>query len=133
MSRAAKIALTVGISLVCDGMIFYLFYQQARIKDAEPTGLWWLSTITIAVLALAPLYELARKPASWSALSPRYSPFSRHAGWPSAFMRPMMHLIEIQAWPNQSAPGNAGIEPRLTIGYLTPGVPEPERSAARRA
>ncbi len=66
-------------------------------------------------------------PASWSALSPRYSPFSRHAGWPSAFMRPMMHLIEIQAWPNQSAPGNAGIEPRLTIGYLTPGVPEPER------
>jgi hypothetical protein len=62
MSRAAKIALTVGISLVCDGMIFYLFYQQARIKDAEPTGLWWLSTITIAVLALAPLYELARKP-----------------------------------------------------------------------
>ena len=62
MSRAAKIGLTVGISLVCDGMIFHLFNQQARIKDGVPTGLWWLATMTIAVLALAPLYELARKP-----------------------------------------------------------------------
>ena len=62
MSRAAKIGLAVGISLVCDGMIFLFVYRQARIKGAEPSGLWWLSTITIAVLALAPLYELARKP-----------------------------------------------------------------------
>ena len=62
MSRAAKIGLAVGTSLACDGMIFFLFYQQARIKDADPTGLWWLSTITFAILALAPLYDLARKP-----------------------------------------------------------------------
>lgn len=62
MSRTAKIGLAVAISLVCDGMVFLLVYRQARIKDAEPSGLWWLSTILLAVLALAPLYDLARRP-----------------------------------------------------------------------
>ena len=62
MSRTAKIGLAVAISLVCDGMVFVLVYRQARIKDAEPSGLWWLSTILFAVLALAPLYDLARRP-----------------------------------------------------------------------
>ncbi len=62
MSRTAKIGLAVAISLVCDGMVFFLVYRQARIKGAEPSGLWWLSTILFAVLALAPLYDLARRP-----------------------------------------------------------------------
>jgi len=33
----------------------------------------------------------------------------------------------MKTWSNKPAAGNAGIAPRLTIGYHWRGVPDPER------
>jgi len=38
----------------------------------------------------------------------------------------------IEQWPNNPAPGNAGIASRLTIERHWPRVPEPGRSAEDR-
>ena len=61
MSRRRQIVLGVGLSLLFDGMLWWVIYRQARIKDGDPSVLWWLLSISLAVVALVPLFELARR------------------------------------------------------------------------
>jgi hypothetical protein len=61
MSRTVRIALGIGGSLVADGVLWLVVNEQARIKDAAPLASWWLLTVTLAVVAVVPLFELARR------------------------------------------------------------------------
>jgi len=61
MSRRLQIFLGIGLSLTFDGILWWVFYRQARIKDANPSVRWWLLTISLAVAALVPLFEMARR------------------------------------------------------------------------
>jgi hypothetical protein len=61
MSRRFQILFGVSLSLTVDGILWWVTYRQARIKDADIPVWWWLLTISLAVLALVPLFELARR------------------------------------------------------------------------
>jgi hypothetical protein len=61
MSRTTKIAVAIGLSLLLDGALWLVIYRQARIKDATPPVWWWLLTLTLAVAAVVPLIDLARR------------------------------------------------------------------------
>jgi hypothetical protein len=61
MSRTRRIALGIGGSLVVDGVLWLVVNEQARIKDATPLAWWWLLTVTLAVVAVVPLLDLARQ------------------------------------------------------------------------
>jgi hypothetical protein len=61
MSRRLQMSLGVGLSLSFDGILWWVFYRQARIKDGDPSVLWWLLTISLAIVALVPLFEMARR------------------------------------------------------------------------
>ena len=61
MSRSLRILLGVGISLTFDVILCWVIYREARIKDGDPSASWLLLTITLAVMALIPLFELARR------------------------------------------------------------------------
>ncbi len=61
MSRATQITLGVGLSLIFDGLLWWVVYREARIKDSTPSVYWWLLTISLAVFAVLPLFEMARR------------------------------------------------------------------------
>jgi len=61
MSRPFWILLAVSISLTSDGILCWVIYREARIKDGETSALWYLLTISLAMMALIPLFELARR------------------------------------------------------------------------
>jgi hypothetical protein len=61
MSRSKQILLGVSLSLTFDGLLWWVIQRHARIKDVGPSILWWVLTILLAVAALVPLFELARR------------------------------------------------------------------------
>jgi len=61
MSRTTQITLGVGLSLMFDGLLWWIINREARIKDGTPSVYWWLLTICLAVFAVLPLFEMARR------------------------------------------------------------------------
>jgi uncharacterized membrane protein YhaH (DUF805 family) len=60
MSRPVQIFFGVFVSLAFDVLLWWIVYRRARIKDYDPSVWWWLLTIVLAVIAIIPLFELAR-------------------------------------------------------------------------
>ena len=61
MSRATQISLGVGLSLMFDGLLWWVVYREARIKDGTPSVYWWFLTIALALFAVLPLFVMARR------------------------------------------------------------------------
>jgi hypothetical protein len=61
MSRPAKLSFAVFLNLTFDALLWWTISRGFRAKDHDPSVWWWLLTIVLAVTAIVPLFELARR------------------------------------------------------------------------
>jgi len=61
MTRPLQILCGVFLSLAVDALLWWVVNWAFRIKDHDPSVWWWLLTIVLALLAIIPLFKLARR------------------------------------------------------------------------